>query len=408
MGLHQIIILLSLAASSAEEGLLDQLGKNATKRLRATMRDDRSVDVLGVRVRVGCNALVRPGNATIQVKCGPTKTSYFDLRHSQEKDLERCGDDACGHGLWRLRSSSSSRQRSSAYGDAAFLTSVSDLAYLWKYWRWILNKLCVANAMNVRYYLWVGAPVRGRERGGSGVGCPARLEEPLAHTTKALSLYLTLTLAKRVIFLDADAWFYSIEQSLSFLTRWIEAARDARLALPAPCYKQFFGAAVVMVTRSDWTFGFLNRWYDLRCGPKDQPSLWALVLRDGEMNSEAERVLELYQDPRCLNENGDLTKNECSCENCGYYAAWTYSNGLFKDSVWPSAEIQETQNLYQVSSVLFLPHVAYLPNVGSLSLLCGQYAVVGHIKFLRKEYRDIKCEIKPPHDALFKGPRDNV
>ena len=92
---------------------------------------------------------------------------------------------------------------------------------------------------------------------------------------------------------------------------FLEAAGAADVALPAPCYRQLFGAAVVLVRSTPWAAGFLATWFGLRCGPKDQPSLWHLVLRAAGLDDAAEEVLKLYHDERCV-VDGALEKNECS------------------------------------------------------------------------------------------------
>jgi hypothetical protein len=56
------------------------------------------------------------------------------------------------------------------------------------------------------------------------------------------------------------------------MRRWLAQTAHSHLALPAPCYKQFFGAAVLAVKTSAWSVGLTSRWYSLRCGPKDQVS----------------------------------------------------------------------------------------------------------------------------------------
>ena len=148
---------------------------------------------------------------------------------------------------------------------------------------------------------------------------PRAKEELLGHTSKALSLHAltSLGVADRVLFLDArllcrnrnftahsrrhprhrrDAcsmawrflhpthWLISPQADIWIarhvpLRAFLEAAGAADVALPAPCYRQLFGAAVVLVRSTPWAAGFLATWFGLRCGPKDQPSLWHLVLR---------------------------------------------------------------------------------------------------------------------------------
>ena len=382
----------------------------------------RQVDTLGVQVGVGCALIVREGNATVDLRSGDTRRGLH-LRTSTKNDLEGIGPFMC-----RLRQRYPVRA-APFDREVAFVTSVSDASYLWKYWRWILNKLCVSTTqLGVPYYLFVGAPNRGGRRETSS-SCPARIEESLAHTTKALSLYLglKLRLARRLVFLDADIWFtlptaFPPARIAEFWSEWLGATKEAKIALPAPCYKQFFGAAVVAVRASDWTLGFLQEWYDLRCGPKDQPSLWSLVFRTSGLDDTATRILDLYHDPRCVNQTtGELTKNDCSCKNCGYYAAWKTANSAFlSDLPWtttttsssPERMVEERDAIFEVSQPLFTPggNVAYLPNAPGTSvvMLCGAKAPLRHVKWLRKNDRELPITIcgRVPEDVYFKGPRD--
>lgn len=401
--------LLEAAAAGADfDETMRVLGTRATQELRASAKNDargRSLDVLGVRVSVGCTALVREANTTLEVRCPSGGGGFYDLPSASAAPI--------GPALWRLRYAR--RQEQPTPSDTALLTSVSDLGYAWHYWRWMLNKLCVsARVLKFRYYLWIGAPGRGKPRRANG--CPAKVEEHLAHTTKALSMYLALSLAPRVVFLDADAWFATgdgFRDLAAWIEAWIASSGAARLALPAPCYKQFFGAAVVLAKRSAWTFGVFRTWYELRCGPKDQPSLWAIVLRTAGLDAQADDVLRLYHDRRCLNESsGELTKANCACEprQCGYYAAWDLANEIFEKRVWPG-RVVATTHLYEVRQPLFTPRrrVAYLPNVDGF--ICGENPPVMHVKYLSKRQRDLPmsvCGRLLPDEVPFKGPRDNL
>jgi len=411
----------------AKRGRATVISHEQAPLVRSAATGLRQVDALGTRVSVGCAVVVREGNATIEVRSGRERRSSFDLRALGKTDLEDAG---LAPFLCRLRTTL--RRGTGTYTggthttDVAFATSVSDGSYLWKYWRWMLNKLCVStNVLGAPYYLFVGAPVRGLMRRSER--CPATREENLAHTTKAMTLFLAvkLRLARRVIFLDADIW-YSLpqvvlsQQQPGWWIHWLKAAEDAKVALPAPCYKQFFGASVVAVDQSDWTLGFLQEWYDLRCGPKDQPSLWHLVFRSAGREDAAKDVLDKYHDTRCLNATtGELTKNDCTCDNnCGYYASWKAANDAFLD-LWNNEEpsrtrggVVETSEIFQVNEALFTPggSVAYLPNArtSDLNLLCGPKAPLRHVKWLRKSERDLPADLcgRVPDDLPFKGPRD--
>ena len=416
-------------------------------RLRRSAKSGlREVYALGVYVGVGCALVVKEGNATLELRrttrgghgrSNDDSVEYLNLRTLERDTLEERGLSVF---MCRLRqrfvpdvssiSSSNFLERSrrkwtvrrrmaptlqKIKAEVAFITSVSDGSYLWKYWRWTLNKLCASRLANAPYYVFVGAPLRGRKRLNSS--CPATAEETLGHTSKALSLYLgaVLRLAERLVFLDADVWVQKLVESSNVWAHWLAATQNAEIALPAPCYKQFFGASIVSVKVSDWSLGFLQAWYDLRCGPKDQPSLWHLVFRSAGRQETSRTVLNLYQDPRCLNEStGELTKDDCrgGCgtdKTCGYYAAWKTANAAFMDLY---EGIQETPDKFTVTKPLFTPghNVAYLPNHASsdLNLLCGPQAPLRHIKFLRKQDRHLPPALcgQIPTDLPFKGPRD--
>ena len=210
-------------------------------------------------------------------------------------------------------------------------------------------------------------------------------------------------------------WFISTQADIWIarhvpLRAFLEAAGAADVALPAPCYRQLFGAAVVLVRSTPWAAGFLATWFGLRCGPKDQPSLWHLVLRAAGLDDAAEEVLKLYHDERCV-VDGALTKNECSCvasgrvaaddATCGYYAAWKAANRAFlAGGAFPPGAVVDAGDVYAVRRPTSVEggRVAYLPNVGSGSLLCGAAAPLRHVKFLRKEDRDppAACPALPP------------
>jgi len=222
--------------------------------------------------------------------------------------------------------------------------------------------------------------------------------------------------ARRIAFFDADAWFSrQAFQQLQphFLRRFVTSSRGAIVALPAPCYKQFFGAAVMVTKTSPWALGFTRRWYLLRCGPKDQPSLWHLVLRASGRRADADDVLAAYHDARCVDEAGSLTTKTCDArqclnrEDCGYFSAWASSTRIFK-TLWQNGT-RETPQLHEVRTTLRTPggRIAYLPNSGVASnpLLCGDKPPVTHVKFLRKNDRDLdpRCPALPKAVSFSPG-----
>ena len=383
----------------------------------------RVVEVLGVGVQVGCELVVSDGNATVELRAGG-KRRAFDASAPCEGAWPRCGGGAPATPvLCALRSRRSvgpvSRQ-------LAVVTSVSDFGFLWRFMRWTWNTLChadVARASRLAYYVFAGNPLAGASgavRRAEG-GCPGRAEEALGHTSKALSLYLLVSLkvAERVAFLDTDVWVERAALGGPFLEAFGAQAADAHVALPAPCYKQFFGAAVLLARSTEWALGFLGEWFALCCGPKDQPSLWHLVLRAAGEDTAAHAVLDAYHDARCVDASGFLTKSQCSCApggavsraaaTCGYYAAWDLANAAFLRDVFGPDNIADTPALYEVAEPLFTPGgaVAYLPNAGRASpLLCGDAPPLRHVKFLRKADRDLdpKCG-DPPPNLPFKGDR---
>ena len=85
----------------------------------------------------------------------------------------------------------------------------------------------------------------------------AATEEALGHTSKALSLHalVSLRVAERVLFVDTDIWIDSkaFDDAMLFerLASFVRDAGDAMVALPAPCYKQFFGVAQGRHLRGD-------------------------------------------------------------------------------------------------------------------------------------------------------------
>ena len=362
-------------------------------------------DVLRVPVRTGCALTFGAGNRTLTFR-GARRIS-FDPAQDCDGAWPACGAGAPRTPLLcSLGDDGASRPPRRA--PLALATSVTDFRFLWRFWRWTANTACYASQHGLPYYVFVGTPLKRATKRSAATTCPARKEELLGHTSKALSLHAltALDVADRVLFLDADIWIARHVPLRAFL----EAAGAADVALPAPCYRQLFGAAVVLVRSTPWAAGFLATWFGLRCGPKDQPSLWHLVLRAAGLDDAAEEVLKLYHDERCV-VDGALTKNECSCVDggrvaaddatCGYYAAWKAANRAFlAGGAFPPGAVVDAGDVYAVRRPTFVEggRVAYLPNVGSGSLLCGAAAPLRHVKFLRKEDRDLPaaCPALPP------------
>ena len=363
------------------------------------------LDVLRVPVRTGCALTFGAGNRTLTFRGARRIT--FDPAQDCDGAWPGCGAGAPRTPLLcSLGDDGASRPPRRA--PLALATSVTDFRFLWRFWRWTANTACYASQHDLPYYVFVGTPLKRATKRSAATTCPARKEELLGHTSKALSLHAlaALDVADRVLFLDADIWIARHVPLRAFL----EAAGAADVALPAPCYRQLFGAAVVLVRSTPWAAGFLATWFGLRCGPKDQPSLWHLVLRAAGLDGAAEEVLELYHDERCV-VDGSLTKSECSCvasgrvaaedATCGYYAAWKAANRAFlAGGAFPPGAVVDAGDVYAVRRPTFVEggRVAYLPNVGSGSLLCGAAAPLRHVKFLRKEDRDppAACPALPP------------
>ena len=405
------------------------------------------LDVLRVPVRTGCALTFAAGNRTLTFR-GARRIS-FDPAQDCDGAWPACGAGAPRTPLLcSLGDDGASRPPRRA--PLALATSVTDFRFLWRFWRWTANTACYASQHDLPYYVFVGTPLKRATKRSAATTCPARKEELLGHTSKALSLHAlaSLGVADRVLFLDArllcrnrnftapsrrhprhrrDAcstawrcpfpthWLISPQADIWIarhvpLRAFLEAAGAADVALPAPCYRQLFGAAVVLVRSTPWAAGFLATWFGLRCGPKDQPSLWHLVLRAAGLDGAAEEVLQLYHDERCV-VDGALTKSECSCvasgrvaaddATCGYYAAWKAANRAFlAGGAFPPGAVVDAGDVYAVRRPTFVEggRVAYLPNVGSGSLLCGAAAPLRHVKFLRKEDRDLPaaCPALPP------------
>ena len=362
------------------------------------------LDVLRVPVRTGCALTFAAGNRTLTFR-GARRIS-FDPAQDCDGAWPACGAGAPRTPL--LCSLGDGASRPPRRAPLALATSVTDFRFLWRFWRWTANTACYARQHGLPYYVFVGTPLKRATKRSAATTCPARKEELLGHTSKALSLHAltALDVADRVLFLDADIWIARHVPLRAFL----EAAGAADVALPAPCYRQLFGAAVVLVRSTPWAAGFLATWFGLRCGPKDQPSLWHLVLRAAGLDDAAQDVLKLYHDERCV-VDGALTKNECSCvaggrvaaddATCGYYAAWKAANRAFlAGGAFPPGAVVDAGDVYAVRRPTFVEggRVAYLPNVGSGSLLCGAAAPLRHVKFLRKEDRDLPaaCPALPP------------
>ena len=381
------------------------------------------LDVLRVPVRTGCALTYAAGNRTLTFRGARRIT--FDPAQDCDGAWPACGAGAPRTPLLCSLSGGASRPPrrpplalATSLGDGAsrpprraplaLATAVTDFRFLWRFWRWTANTACYARQHDLPYYVFVGTPLKRATKRSAATTCPARKEELLGHTSKALSLHAltALDVADRVLFLDADIWIARHVPLRAFL----EAAGAADVALPAPCYRQLFGAAVVLVRSTPWAAGFLATWFGLRCGPKDQPSLWHLVLRAAGLDGAAEEVLKLYHDERCV-VDGALTKSECSCvasgrvaaddATCGYYAAWKAANRAFlAGGAFPPGAVVDAGDVYAARRPTFVEggRVAYLPNVGSDSLLCGAAAPLRHVKFLRKEDRDLPaaCPALPP------------
>ena len=363
------------------------------------------LDVLRVPVRTGCALTFGAGNRTLTFR-GARRIS-FDPAQDCDGAWPACGAGAPRTPLL-CSLSDDGASRPPRRAPLALATSVTDFRFLWRFWRWTANTACYARTHDLPYYVFVGTPLKRATKRSAATTCPARKEELLGHTSKALSLHAltALDVADRVLFLDADIWIARHMPLRAFL----EAAGAADVALPAPCYRQLFGAAVVLVRSTPWAAGFLATWFGLRCGPKDQPSLWHLVLRAAGLDDAAQDVLKLYHDERCV-VDGALTKSECSCvasgrvaaddATCGYYAAWKAANRAFlAGGAFPPGAVVDAGDVYAARRPTFVEggRVAYLPNVGSDSLLCGAAAPLRHVKFLRKEDRDLPaaCPALPP------------
>ncbi|KAH8073576.1 ubiquitin-protein transferase [Aureococcus anophagefferens] len=309
----------------------------------------RSLDALGVALRVGCELRVLDGNATLELRAG-RRRRRFDVAAPCAGPWPACG----------------------AAPAAPLLCAVSSPG-------------------------------------------PAA---PRAGARDALSLYAlgVLGVADALLFLDSGA-VAGAAFGRPFLETFAAAARGGEVALPAPCYRQFFGAAVLLATATPWAVGFLARWFRLRlrCGPKDQPSLWHLVLRAAGRDDAADAVLGAYHDARCVDAAGALGATAACAPGgvvtradatCGYYAAWDRANAAFLGDVFAGA-VNDTGVLYEVAAPLLVPggRVAYLPNAGRRDpLLCGDTAPLRHVKFVRKADRDLDARCgAPPPGLLFKG-----
>ena len=259
-------------------------------------------DVLRVPVRTGCALTFGAGNRTLTFR-GARRIS-FDPAQDCDGAWPACGAGAPRTPLLcSLGDDGASRPPRRA--PLALATSVTDFRFLWRFWRWTANTACYARQHGLPYYVFVGTPLKRATKRSAATTCPARKEELLGHTSKALSLHAltALGVADRVLFLDADIWIARHVPLRAFL----EAAGAADVALPAPCYRQLFGAAVVLVRSTPWAAGFLATWFGLRCGPKDQPSLWHLVLRAAGLDDAAEEVLKLcllYTSPSPRDQRG--------------------------------------------------------------------------------------------------------
>ena len=232
----------------------------------------RSLDALGVALRVGCELRVLDGNATLELRAG-RRRRRFDVAAPCAGPWPACGRGAPETPLLCAVSSPRSAARRGR-APLALVTSYSDFGFFHTFLRWALNRLCHADLRGLPTYAFVGAPL-ARGAPPRAPGCPSAVEERLGHTSKALSLYAlgVLGVADALLFLDSDAWVAGAAFGRPFLETFAAAARGGEVALPAPCYRQFFGAAVLLATATPWAVGFLARWFRLRSAPRKRPRI---------------------------------------------------------------------------------------------------------------------------------------
>ncbi|KAK7241028.1 ubiquitin-protein transferase [Aureococcus anophagefferens] len=144
----------------------------------------RSLDALGVALRVGCELRVLDGNATLELRAG-RRRRRFDVAAPCAGPWPACGRGAPATPLLCARVSR-----------------------------------C--------------GPGRGAARRAAGAPTPGSRERRVGRP---------------------------------FLETFARGALGGEVALPAPCYRQFFGAAVLLATATPWAVGFLARWFRLRSAP---------------------------------------------------------------------------------------------------------------------------------------------
>ena len=163
------------------------------------------LDVLRVPVRTGCALTYAAGNRTLTFRGARRIT--FDPAQDCDGAWPGCGAGAPRTPLLcSLGDDGASRPPRRA--PLALATSVTDFRFLWRFWRWTANTACYASQHDLPYYVFVGTPLKRATKRSAATTCPARKEELLGHTSKALSLHAlaALGVADRVLFLDADIW----------------------------------------------------------------------------------------------------------------------------------------------------------------------------------------------------------
>ena len=178
------------------------------------------LDVLRVPVRTGCALTFAAGNRTLTFR-GARRIS-FDPAEDCNEGWPGCGAGAPRTPLLCSLSGGASRpprrpplalatsvgagaSRPPRRAPLALATSVTDFRFLWRFWRWTANTACYASQHDLPYYVFVGTPLKRATKRSAATTCPARKEELLGHTSKALSLHAlaSLGVADRVLFLDA-------------------------------------------------------------------------------------------------------------------------------------------------------------------------------------------------------------
>ena len=170
----------------------------------------------------------------------------------------------------------------------ALATSVTDFRFLWRFWRWTANTACYARQHDLPYYVFVGTPLKRATKRSAATTCPARKEELLGHTSKALSLHAltSLDVADRVLFLDARHLDRApCAAPVPPRGRRRRGRRPAGALLPPALRRRRRARAVDAVGRR--LPGHVVR---AALRPEDQPSLWHLVLRAAGLDGAAEEV----------------------------------------------------------------------------------------------------------------------